>query len=143
MFYFFFHLQTQNNNSTRYKLQAWLRFIAHCSLCTHISYVAFKHHIQRFYLPHVVTQITASSPKLTVKNIFVRHAIFSCESWLKTVGKMHQNIMWGCLILYHHNLIIKIYQYARQIQSMHHQQALDSFQSVNVLIKKWEIPHIM
>lgn len=35
----------------------------------------------------------------------------------------------------HHNSIIKIYQYARQIQSMHHQQALDSFQSVTVLIK--------
>lgn len=142
MFCFFFYLQTQNNNSTRYKLQAWLRFIAHCSLCTHISYVAFKHHIQRFYLPHVVTQIINSiQPKVDSQEHICKtnksldmpsfHANLGWKQWAKCI-KIKCEVVW---FYTHHNSIIKIYQYARQIQSMHHQQALDSFQSVNVLIK--------
>lgn len=59
------------------------------------------------------------------------HANLGWKQWAKCI-KIRCNFVW---FYTHHNSIIKIYQYARQIQSMHHQQALDSFQSVTVLIK--------
>lgn len=54
------------------------------------------------------------------------------KQWAKCI-KIKCEVVW---FYTHHNSIIKIYQYARQIQSMHHQQALDSFHSVNVLLEK-------